>query len=316
VRRFLFRRTAAALAVVLLVTVVVFLLIHLLPGGPARAILGPRAPQVAIDEFNHANGYDRPLPVQYVIWLSHIVRGDLGYSYKRNAPVTTLIAAALPHTLLLVGVGTILAVLVAIPMGIWQALRRNRAADYTLTGVSLLLYSMPNFWLGIVLIDVFSQKLGWFPPEAPDTSVAQIILHPSGLVLPVLTVALVTIASFSRYVRSSMLEQLAQDYVRTAHGKGLSGRVVAVRHVLRNSLVPVVTLLGLNLPWILGGSLVVESVFNYPGTGLLFWNAAEGQDFPIMLALTLMVAVATVLGSLMADIGYALLDPRVRLSAS
>jgi peptide/nickel transport system permease protein len=309
---FLLRRAGQALAVLLIVSAVVFALLHVLPGGPARAILGPRATPQAIAEFNAANGYDLPLPAQYGRWLGHAVRGDLGFSYKRNSPVSTLLRATVPRTLLLVGLGTLIAVILAIPIGVLQAVRRNRPLDHALTAVTFTLYSMPSFWLGLVLIEVFAIRLGWLPPDAPTGGPAAMLAHPAGLVLPVATLALVTIASFSRYVRASTVEQLEQDYVRTARAKGLRSGAVVRRHVLRNALSPIVTLLGLSLPWILGGSLVVEAVFNFPGTGFLFWNAAQAQDYPVLLGVVLVVSIGTVVGSLLADLGYALLDPRVR----
>jgi len=309
---FLLRRIGQALVVLLLVSAIVFALLHFLPGGPARAILGPRATPQAVAEFNHVNGYDLPLPQQYLRWIGHSVHGDLGFSHKRNSPVATLLKATVPRTLLLVGLGTLLAVLIAVPIGVIQATRRNRAVDHALTTITFTLYSMPGFWLGLILIEVFAIRLGWLPPDAPTGSPIAMLQHPAGLVLPIATLSLVTIASFSRYVRASTVEQLEQDYVRTARAKGLRSGAIVRRHVLRNALSPVVTLLGLSLPWILGGSLVVEAVFNFPGTGFLFWNAAQAQDYSVLLGVVLVVSIGTVIGSLLADLGYAVLDPRVR----
>lgn len=309
---YLIRRAGQAIAVLFVVTVIVFLLVRLLPGGPAEAILGRRATPQAKAEFNHLNGYDRPIFVQYAVYLHHLAQGDLGYSYKRSQSVSALLGQTLPKTVLLVGVSTLLAALLAVPLGILQAVRRNQLVDYIFTGAAFIFYAMPSFWLGLVLVELFAVRLGWFPPQAPQGGLAEVLAHPAGLVLPVITLALVTIAQFSRYMRSSMLDQLAEDYVRTARARGVPERRVVLRHALGNALVPVVTLLGLSLPWILGGALVVESVFNFPGTGLLFWNAAQGQDYAIMLGVTLVAAVGTVVGSLLADLMYAVLDPRVR----
>ncbi len=309
---FLLRRTLQAIAVLFIVTVIVFALLHALPGGPARAILGPRATPAAIAAFNHENGFDLPLLQQYVRWLGNALRGNLGFSYKRNQSVSSLLATAVPRTLLLVGLGTLIAVAVAIPVGLAQAVRRNKPVDHVLTAITFTLYSMPAFWLGLLLVDIFAVKLHWFPPEAPSGGPLEMLQHPAGLVLPLLTLSLVTIASFSRYVRGSAIEQLEQDYVRTARAKGLESDELVRKHVVRNALSPVITLLGLSLPWILGGSLVVEAVFNFPGTGFLFWNAAQGADYPVMLGVVLVVALGTVVGSLAADLGYAALDPRVR----
>jgi len=310
--RFVLRRLAQAVVVLLIVSVVVFGLLHALPGGPARAILGPRATDIAIANFNHINGFDLPLPQQYVRWLGKTLRGDLGFSYKRNASVSSLLAATVPRTLMLVGLGTIFAVILAIPIGLIQGVRRNRAVDHVLTAITFTFYSMPAFWLSLLLVDLFAVRRGWFPPVAPTGGPLEMLTHPAGLVLPIVTLSLVTIASFSRYVRASTVEQFEQDYVRTARAKGRDTTGIVYHHVLRNALSPVVTLLGLSLPWILGGSLVVEAVFNFPGTGFLFWNAAQGQDYPVMLGVVLVVSIGTVVGSLLADLGYSALDPRVR----
>jgi peptide/nickel transport system permease protein len=312
---YLFRRLLQAAVVVLLVTIIVFILLHLLPGGPARAQLGPRATPAAIAAFNHQQGYDRPWPVQYGHWLRDLVTGNLGFSVTLNQSVTSLIGERLPKTLVLTVLSTLFALAVAIPLGVVQAVRRNQAADYLITFLAFVCYATPPFFLGVVLIVVFSVYLPVLPAEAPQSSSILVILsQPAGLVLPVLTLALLTIAQFSRYMRSSVIENLAEDYVRTARAKGAGERTVLIRHVLRNSLIPIATLLGLSLPAIFSGALITEAVFNFPGMGQLFWTAAQTQDYPIMLGITVLVGVATVLGSLLADLAYAALDPRVRFA--
>lgn len=311
-KRYLARRVGQAIAVIFVVTVVVFVLLRMLPGGPALAILGRRATPTAIAEFNRINGLDHPLPIQYLIYLGHLLQGNLGYSYKLTESVTSLLGQTVPKTILLVGSSTLIAALLAVPLGIYQAVRRNRAGDNVLTAVAFIFYAMPSFWLGLVLISVFAITLRWVAPEAPQGNLGAVLAHPAGLVLPVASLALVTVAQFSRYTRSSMLEQLTLDYVRTARARGIPERRVVLRHALRNGLVPVVTLLGLSVPWILAGAVVIESVFNYPGVGLLFWNAAQNQDYPVLLGVTLIGAIGTVVGSLAADLSYAILDPRVR----
>ncbi|MFY9808759.1 MAG: ABC transporter permease, partial [Pseudonocardiaceae bacterium] len=310
---FITRRLLQAIVVVLLVTVIVFILLHLLPGGPARAQLGPRATPAAIANFNHQMGYDRPTPIQYWDWLTQLVTGNLGFSAKFNQSVASLIGERLPKTLVLTILSTLVALVVAIPLGMSQAVKRNHAADYAITFWAFVFYATPPFFLGVVLIVVFSVYLPILPAEAPQSSSLGVILsQPGGLILPVMTLALLTIAQFSRYMRSSVIENLAEDYVRTARAKGASERVVLIRHVLRNSLIPVVTLLGLSLPAIFSGALITEAVFNFPGMGQLFWTAAQTQDYPIMLGVTVLIGVATVIGSLLADLAYAVLDPRVR----
>ncbi|MFF8369557.1 ABC transporter permease [Streptomyces lydicus] len=311
--RFLVKRLTQAMVVLLLVSVLVFVLLHLLPGGPARAILGVQATPDAVAHFNHQQGYDRSLPEQYLSYLGRLLTGDLGESYKLNQSVASLLAERLPKTALLAGLALALAAVVAVPLGVLQAVRRGRAADYLLTGVAFLAYATPVFFLGLVLILVFGQQLQLLPAEAPQAdTVGGILAQASALVLPVVTAALGIVAAFSRYLRSAVLDNLAADYVRTARAKGQSNARIMTRHVLRNALIPLATLLGLYLPTLFSGTLVVESMFNYPGMGLLFWNAAQSSDFPVLLGVTLVVGVATVLGSLLADLAYALLDPRIR----
>ncbi|MCR8573481.1 ABC transporter permease [Streptomyces sp. Isolate_219] len=311
--RFLVKRLAQALVVLLLVSVIVFVLLHLLPGGPARAILGVQATPEAVDHFNHQQGYDRSLPEQYLRYLGRLLSGDLGESYKLNQGVAALLAERLPKTALLAGLALALAALLAVPLGILQAVRRGKAVDHVLTGAAFLAYATPVFFLGLVLILVFSQELPLLPAEAPQAdTVGGLLAELPALVLPVVTAALGIIAAFSRYMRSAVLDNLGEDYVRTARAKGQSPARLMTRHVLRNALIPLATLLGLYLPTLFSGTLVVESMFNYPGMGLLFWNAAQSSDFPVLLGVTLVVGTATVLGSLIADIAYAVLDPRIR----
>ena len=311
--RFLLQRTGQAVVVLLLVTVVVFVLLHLLPNGAARATLGTRATPQQIAQFNHDNGLDQPIWQQYFIWLKHLLGGDLGYSYRLNQSVSSLIAERLPKTILLNLLALVIAVAIAIPIGVTQAVRRNGLFDYTATFVGFVFYSTPIFFLSLMLVLVFSLNLGWFPAQAPQaTTVAGILADPAGLVLPVASLVLLEVALFTRYMRSATLDNIVQDYVRTAFSKGASSRRVVYRHILRNSLIPMVTIIGLSLPVLFAGSLVTEQVFNYPGMGLLFYQEAVTQDYPVLLGITLVVGFATVLGNLLADIGYAVLDPRVR----
>jgi peptide/nickel transport system permease protein len=307
------RRIIQAIFVVLGVTIIVFIILHLLPGGPARALLGPRATNQQVQEFIVANGYNKPVWIQYGTYLGHLIHGNLGYSYHYNQTVDSLLAQDLPKTALLVGLSYLISIAVAIPLGILQAVRRNKPIDYGLTGLSFIGYSMPVFWLGILLILIFAVDLHWLPPEAPQgTTIGAILSQPSGLVLPVATLSIITIAQFSRFMRSSAIENLVQDYIRTARGNGLSSGSVLFRHLLRNSLLPIITLVGLSLPATLSGAVITESVFNYPGMGLLLWTAATVRDYPVMLGFTVVVGAATVVGSLLADILYAVADPRVR----
>jgi peptide/nickel transport system permease protein len=299
---YIFKRLAQSFVVLLLVTVIMFIMFHLLPGNPARAELGVKAQPAAVAAFDKLQGLDKPVWYQFWIYLDHLAHGNLGFSYVQNATVAQLLALAY-------GV----AVIVAIPLGVIQAVRRNKFDDYVLTGASFLLYSFPTFWLGIVLIEIFAISLHVLPPNAPETtSIGGIVSDWQGMILPVMTLALVSIASYSRYMRSSMIDSLAQDYIRTAKAKGVSQRVILLRHALRNSLIPMATLIGLSIPAVLSGAIITESVFNYPGVGLLFIQSAESNDFSVLLGLTLVAAVGVIVGNLVADIGYAVLDPRIR----
>jgi peptide/nickel transport system permease protein len=315
---FLARRLGQSVAVVFGVTVLTFVLTRLMPGGVARAALGPRASFAEITTFNHENGYDLPLVQQYVNYLGQLLHGDLGRSYIHNQTVVGLLSDHLPKTVLLLGIATLVALGVAIPLGILQAVRRNRLEDYFFTSASFVLYSMPAFWIALILIQIFaSPPLNLLSPIGPQGPIST-YFEPDqllALILPVASLALVEIALFSRYMRSSMLDNLVLDYVRTARAKGVSNAGVLYRHVLRNALIPIVTLLGLSVPGIFGGALITEAIFNYPGMGFLFWDAARQRDYPLLLGITILVAVATVAGNLLADIFYAVVDPRVRVAA-
>jgi peptide/nickel transport system permease protein len=312
---FLLRRVLQSVIVILIVTVITFALLRAIPGNPAIAILGPnsfRNPG-AIRQFDQQYGFDLPWYSQYWLWLRHLLAGNLGFSWKLNQSVASLLGGHLPKTIFLVGISTVLALVLAIPIGVIQAVRRNRFVDHFFNGFSTIFYAMPAFLLGILLILVFAIKIPIFPPEGPQgEGLGSVITNFNALVLPIISLTLITLALFSRYMRSSVLDNLTEDYVRTAKAKGASERRVLIRHVLRNSLIPIATLLGLSLPGIIAGALITESVFNYPGMGYLFYQAALNSDYPILLGITIVVAVATVVGSLLADIAYAVLDPRVR----
>lgn len=310
---YLVRRLLQAVAVIFIVTVVVFCLLHALPGGPARGILGPQATTEQIALFNHEQHLDQPLPVQYFYYLNQLLHGDLGTSYTLNAPVSQLIEQRLPKTLVLTVLSAVIGLVIAIPLGMWQAVRRNKPVDYIVTTLSFVAYATPVYFLGIVLVLVFSQMLPWFPPEAPQgNSLAQVLSDPAGLVLPVIAGAASMVAVFSRYMRAATLENLSEDYVRTARAGGSKQAALLRRHVFRNSLTSVIAMLGYYVPVLFGGALVVEQIFNYPGMGLLFWTAAQSSDYPVLLGCVLVISVATVIGTLVADIVQRLVDPRAK----
>jgi len=311
--KFLIRRILQAILVLFLVTVFTLALVHLFPGGPIRSLLGPRATPAQVAHYNQLYGFDQPFYVQYIKWLGQLVHGNLGFSTKLNQSVTSLLAQDLPKTLILVSLGTIVSLLFGIPLGLYQAVKRYTVGDYVLTGVSFLGYATPTFFVGLLLIEWFAINIPLFPPFAPQgTTVAQILSQPRALVLPVAAYSFVLYALWSRYMRSSVMDNLVQDYVRTARAKGASERRVLWGHIFRNSLISIVTLLGLSLPALVAGAIFIEVVFNYPGMGLAFYNAALNVDYQVLLGFTLIATIATIVGNLLADVAYAVLDPRVR----
>jgi peptide/nickel transport system permease protein len=310
---YLARRFIQAVIVVIGVVLIVFLISRLIPGGEARAVLGTRATQAQINHFNKVNGFTQPVWVQFWHYLYGLLYLRLGYSYRLTEPVWSALSHRLPKTLVLVGTSTLLALVIAVPLGVIQVVRRHKPSDYVLTGVSFLLYAMPAFFLGTLLIIWLSFDAHLLPVEPPSgASPWAVFTDPTAFIMPVFTLAAIYIAAFSRYMRSSMLDALAEDYIRTAKAKGASNRRVLYGHALRNALIPIITLLGLSLPAIVSGAVITEAVFNYPGMGLLTVQAAENHDIPVVLGTTLVATVATVIGSLLADVLYVIVDPRIR----
>jgi peptide/nickel transport system permease protein len=296
------------------VTLITFLLAHVIPGGAARAALGPRATPAQIAQFNVQNGYTLPIWDQFYRYVDSLAHLNFGYSYHLNQSVRSAISSRLPKTLVLVGLSSVLSVLIAVPLGVLQVVRRNHLVDYALTGASFIFYAAPAFLVGQLLILYFAIDFRWFPVSIGNVpTVGALLDEPRALVLPVLTISAITIASFSRYMRSSMMDVLTEDYIRTARAKGASQRRMLFRHALRNALIPIITLLGLQLPQIVGGAIITETVFNFPGMGLLTAQAAFNNDVPLLLGTTIVATVATVVGSFLADMLYVLVDPRVRL---
>jgi peptide/nickel transport system permease protein len=312
---YLIRRTLQAIIVLFFVTVFTLFLVHLFPGGPIKAMLGQRATPQQVNYYNHLYGFDQPFYVQYVKWIGQLLHGNLGFSNKLNMSVAALIAQDLPKTIILVLLGIIVSLAFGIPLGLYQAVKRYTVGDYVLTGVSFLGYATPPFFVGLLLVEWFSVDVHLLPPFAPQgTSVGQILSQPKALILPVLSYSFVLYALWSRYMRSSVMDNLVQDYVRTARAKGASERRVLWGHVFRNSLMSIITLLGLSLPALVAGAIFIEVVFNYPGMGLAFYNAALNVDYEVLLGFTVIATLATILGNLLADVSYAVLDPRVRYS--
>jgi peptide/nickel transport system permease protein len=310
---YLVRRVGQSIIVLFFVTVFTLFLVHLFPGGPIRALLGPKATPTQVAFYNNLYGFNKPFYVQYIKWVGQLLSGNLGYSPKLNLTVAAEIGQDLPKTIVLVVLGLGVSLLVGVPLGIYQAVRRNSVGDYILTGISFLGYSTPTFFVGLILVDWFAVDTHIFPAFAPQSSsVLTILSQPRALILPVVSYGFVLYALWSRFMRSSTMDSMVQDYVRTARAKGASERRVIWGHVFRNSLVSIVTLLGLSLPVLVSGAIFVEVVFNYPGMGLAFYQAALNVDYETLLGFTVLATLATIIGNLLADIGYAVLDPRVR----
>ena len=311
---YILKRIVSAILVTIGVIIVVYLMLHIIAPSPGRAVLGLHASLAAVDSWNRQHGYDRPLVVQFWTYFWHLLHGNLGYSYKEDQTVAKLFAENAPRSAYLSFASLFLAIIVSLPVGIWQAIRRNKVSDYTITAASFTLYSMPSFFLGLLLIQAFALSLGWFPVEAAQqTGILAVIGNIHAMALPIITLAATNMAAYSRYMRSSALDNLAQDYIRLARAKGLPERTVYLRHLLRNSILPMVTLIGLSIPALLAGNIIVENLFNYPGLGLLFITALQNYDYPVLLALVLVGAIATVVGNLVADIALTVADPRIRL---
>jgi len=313
--RYVLGRLVVSVIVLLGISAVVFFLLHIVSESPGRIVLGQRASPQAVAAFNSEHGFDRPVVVQYFSYLGQLLHGDLGRSYKLNESVAALLRQNAPRSAMLSLVGLVLALLIAVPLGIVQAVRRNSATDRVTTGIAYVLYATPGFLLGLLLISVFSQTWQIFPAEASQShTMWAVFTDPRAMALPVLTLAVTSIAIFSQYQRSSALEQLGQDYIRLARAKGLPERLVLRRHLLRNACLPLITLVGLMIPSLLAGNLIVESLFNYPGLGLLFLNSLQREDYPVLLAYTLIGGVLTVLGNFAADLAVARADRRIELT--
>ncbi|SRR5712691_8708156 len=311
---YIVRRLGQAIAVVIGVMILTFILLHLEPGSVARAVLGLRGTPARVAIFDHIYGLDKPVYQQFFIYLRQVLGGNLGISYQLQEPVSTLIAQRLPRDAVLLGLSTLLALVAGVPVGIYQAVHHNEFVDDLAAGTWFTLYSAPDFLEAFLLIALLCVQFHVFEPSFPGgvTSAGGVLADWRALVLPVVVLSVNSMAGFSQYARSAAITALASDYVKAARAKGLPGRLVLTRHVLRNSLLPVITIVGLSFPAIVTGAVIAESIFNFPGMGLLFWQSAQSHDFPVLLGATLIIGIATVTGNLLADIAYGVLDPRIR----
>jgi peptide/nickel transport system permease protein len=312
---YIIRRLIVAVVIVVGIAAITFAMLHYLSPSPVYSVLGAKARPAAVIIWNRQHGFDRSEASQFVSYLGGIFRLKFGYSYKLDQSVAALFKENAGRSAYLSGAALVLSLIVAVPLGIAQAVKRNSVGDYTVTSLNFILYSMPSFFLGLILIQVFALDLHIFPPTVSDsiTTTWGAITHPLQLALPIITLAAINVASFSRYMRSSALDNLAQDYIRLARAKGLSQRAVLFRHLLRNASLPLITLIGLSIPTLLAGNLLIEVLFNYSGLGQLFFQALGNEDYNILLAYTILGGILTVLGNLLADLAISASDPRVRL---
>jgi peptide/nickel transport system permease protein len=316
---YLLRRAGSSVIILIGISMLVFVMLHVIGGPPGRAVLGLRASLASVAAWNKTNGFDRPLPLQYLTYMNNLLHGNLGESYKLNEPVRTVLAQHAPISAYLSGLALLFSIGIAFPVGIYQAVKRNTLGDNAVTTAAFVTYSMPVFLLGFLLIQIFAITLGIFPVGAPaavsqDSSLVGAITDPRAMVLPVATLTLISVAGYSRFMRSSALDALAQDYIKAARAKGLPERLVMTRHLVRNASLPMVTLIGLSIPLLLAGNLITENVFNYPGLGIMFINALQNEDYPVLIAYTLMGGVLTVIGNYVADVALTVADPRIRLA--
>jgi len=316
VTAFLLRRAVHALTVVFVVCTVTFILVHLAPGGPS-VLADPKLSQEEQAAIEERLGLDQPLTTQYGLWMMRVARGDLGKSFLYEVPNRRAITERLPNTILLAGTALLLSVLLAIPLGLWSAMRRGGLVDRVVGGLAFVAMAVPTFWLAIGAIFTFAIAFPLFPAGGATTAgeAGGWIDRLRHLVMPAAVLAAVTTAELLRYMRSSAQTALQQPFVRVARGKGLRERTVAWRHVLRTALIPVVTALGIQLPRLIGGAAITETVFAWPGLGRLGVQAALGRDYPLVMAITLFVSAAVVVVNLLMDVVYLWIDPRIRLEA-
>lgn len=309
------KRILQAIPLVILVTIIAFFIINAAPGDPVNMFINPEtATPMDVEAMRISLGLDKHIIIRYFIWLGNILQGDLGMSYQHSIPVLDLILERLPNTLILALLSTILSFLIAVPAGIISAIKKNSIWDYIFSVISFIGVSVPSFWLGLMLILLFSLKLGWLPSGGMRANFDEFVLldRIKHLVLPTLILGFGSAAGIMRYMRSSMLEVINQDYIRTARSKGLSEKIVIYKHALRNALLPIITMLAFIIPGLFSGAVITETIFSWPGIGRLAVEATFQRNYPIMMGSILVSSILIIIGSLLADIGYAIADPRIK----
>lgn len=311
---YILRRVLQMIPVTLLVMVIIFFVFRLIPGDPVQFLVGRDPDPETVAALTQKLGLDQPLPIQFLRWLGNALRGDLGDSYVNNLPVLTLILEKFPATLEIAVLAMLLGSAIGIPAGILAALKQNTWLDFSVRVISLIGFSLPRYWLAILLVILFSLNLGWIPPGGYVPLSESISGNLRFAILPTVTLALPIAAEQMRFLRSSMLEVIRQDYIRTAHSKGLESRTVVRRHALKNALIPFLTIVGLQLGFLLGGSVVVEHITAWPGIGWLTLQSITRRDYSVVQGVVLFSAVAFLVINLLVDILYTFLDPRIEYS--
>lgn len=317
-KAYIIRRLLQSIPIIIGITLITFFIMQLAPGNPMQTMIDPTINMEDIEKAEEKLGFNDPLIVQYYNWISEIVRGNFGYTVRTGQPVMKLILERLPATLLLTMTAFVVSFVLGVPLGVYSATHKYTNADYSLTVFAFIGISIPSFFFGLSLIFIFAINLGWFPTSGFTTVGADLtgiqlffdkVRH---LIMPATVLALPNLATVMRFTRSSMIEVLNEDYIRTAKAKGLKDKVVEYKHALRNSLIPVVTIFGLSIPFLFGGAYITETIFNWPGMGSLGISAITGREYPIVMGLNLFTSVLVLFGNLIADVFYAMLDPRIR----
>jgi peptide/nickel transport system permease protein len=318
--KYILYRILIAIPLLLGITVITFTFINIAPGDPVAAMINPEDQMtgVDIDQLRENMGLNQPVPVRYAIWLGQLVQGNLGYSYNTGEPVSRRIGVRLLATLELIGTALVFSTLLGITVGVIAALNQYTVWDYVATVFALITVSVPPFFIALIALYVFALKLGWFPTFGMQTigvsGAGAVLDNLHHLALPATILSLETMAGLTRYTRSSMLEVLRQEYVTTARAKGLRNAIVVIKHAFRNALLPVITITSLRLPSLLGGAIIIETMFQWPGMGLLAISAIQQRDYPVLMGLTFFTATLVLLSNLIADVLYAYADPRIRYS--
>lgn len=311
------RRALLMIPMLIGISLLSFILLKLAPGDPVLMYVNPHDPQTAnpeaLEALRRAYGLDRPMPVQYFVWLKGVISGDWGYSFRYHQPVLELLLERLPTTISLTGSALLIAMVIAVPVGVISAVKQHQLPDYILSGLVLLALSLPNFWVALMLVELFATHLGWLPAVGSvplgESSLAAKLKH---AILPVTVLALGSIAPWARYLRSSTLEIVHQDFVRTARAKGLSERTVIYRHILRNALLPIVTLIGLSARSLVTGAYIIEAMFAWPGMGRLTIDGVFGRDYPLIMGATILTSTVVIIANFLSDLMYVAVDPRIR----